>query len=88
MEGLSAEAASLAGQVLNAIAARVPWLIGGAADLGPSTKTRLGDHAGDFEPPGGGGGAGNYRGCNLHFGVREHAMCAISNGLALSGSAP
>lgn len=84
--GLATREAS--GQVLNVIAARVPWLIGGAADLGPSTKTRLGDHAGDFEPPGGGGGAGDYQGRNLHFGVREHAMCAISNGLALSGLRP
>ena len=66
------------GQVLNAIAARYPWLIGGAADLAPSTKTHLTfEAAGDFE-------AGTYGGRNLHFGIREHAMGAIVNGLALS----
>ena len=65
------------GLVLNAIARNVPWLIGGAADLAPSTKTRLTfDGAGDFE-------AGNYEGRNLHFGIREHAMGAILNGMAL-----
>ncbi len=70
---------SLGGKALNAIAAHYPWLIGGAADLAPSTKTRLTfEGAGDFE-------AGNYGGRNLHFGIREHAMGAIVNGLALSG---
>ncbi|HEX7943389.1 MAG TPA: transketolase, partial [Phenylobacterium sp.] len=70
------------GQVLNAIAARVPWLLGGAADLAPSTKTRLdGEAAGDFQ-------AASYGGRNFHFGVREHAMAAIANGLALSGLRP
>lgn len=65
-------------KVLNAIAARVPSLIGGSADLAPSTKTRLTfEAAGDFE-------AGKYGGRNLHFGVREHAMGTILNGLALS----
>lgn len=65
-------------KVLNALAARHPWLIGGAADLAPSTKTRLTfEAAGDFE-------AGHYGGRNLHFGIREHAMGAILNGLALS----
>ena len=65
------------GLVLNAVARNVPWLIGGAADLAPSTKTRLTfDGAGDFE-------AGNYGGRNLHFGIREHAMGAILNGMAL-----
>jgi len=64
--------------VLNAIAPRYPWLIGGAADLAPSTKTRLTfEEAGDFE-------ADKYGGRNLHFGIREHAMGAILNGLALS----
>jgi transketolase len=65
-------------KVLNAIAQRVPWLIGGSADLAPSTKTRLtfGD-AGDFT-------AKHYAGRNLHFGIREHAMGSILNGLALS----
>jgi transketolase len=69
-------------KVLNAIAERYPWLIGGAADLAPSTKTRLlCEGAGDFE-------AGEYGGRNLHFGIREHAMGAILNGLALSGIRP
>jgi transketolase len=64
--------------VLNAIAKNVPWLIGGSADLAPSTKTRLTfDGAGDFE-------ADNYHGRNLHFGIREHAMSSILNGLTLS----
>jgi transketolase len=64
--------------VLNAVAQRLPWLIGGAADLAPSTKTRLTfEAAGDFE-------AEKYGGRNMHFGVREHAMGAIVNGLALS----
>jgi transketolase len=67
------------GAVLNAIARRCPWLIGGAADLAPSTKTRLtAEGAGDFE-------AGAYGGRNLHFGIREHAMGAVVNGLTLSG---
>ena len=65
------------GLVLNAIAKNVPWLMGGAADLAPSTKTRLTfDGAGDFQ-------ADNYAGRNLHFGIREHAMGAILNGMAL-----
>ena len=73
-------------KVLNAIAAKMPWLIGGAADLAPSTKTHLGfDFAGEFQPgTGSGADADNRRGRNLHFGVREHAMCAIASGLALS----
>jgi transketolase len=66
------------GKVLNAIARRYPWLIGGAADLAPSTKTRLtAADAGEFE-------SSNYAGRNLHFGIREHAMGAILNGIALS----
>ena len=63
-------------KVLNAIAASVPWLIGGSADLAPSTKTRMAE-GGDFE-------AGSYHGRNFHFGIREHAMGAILNGMALS----
>ena len=64
-------------QVLNTIAKRVPWLMGGSADLAPSTKTRLSfDGAGDFQ-------AGNPSGRNLHFGIREHAMAAILNGMSL-----
>ncbi len=70
------------GTVLNAIAKRVPWLIGGAADLAPSTKTRLTfDSAGDFN-------ATNRGGKNFHFGIREHAMGAILNGMALSKIRP
>jgi transketolase len=65
-------------KVLNVLAQNVPWLIGGAADLAPSTKTRLTfDGAGDFE-------AGSYSGRNFHFGIREHSMCSILNGLSLS----
>ena len=65
-------------KVLNAIARRVPWLLGGSADLAPSTKTRLTfEGAGDF-------GATNRAGRNFHFGVREHAMGSALNGLALS----
>lgn len=70
------------GKVLNAIAARVPWIIGGAADLAPSTKTNLKfEGAGSFE-------ADNYAGRNLHFGIREHVMGAAVNGLALSNLRP
>ena len=65
------------GKVLNAIAKNVPWLIGGAADLAPSTKTRLDfDGAGDLS-------ADHPGGRNVHFGVREHAMASILNGLSL-----
>jgi transketolase len=70
------------GKVLNAIARNVPWLIGGAGDLAPSTKTRLTfDGAGDLE-------ADNPGGRNMHFGVREHAMGAVVNGLSLSKLRP
>ena len=65
------------GKVLNAVAKNVPWLIGGSADLAPSTKTLLKD-AGSFE-------RGEYGGRNFHFGIREHAMGAILNGMSLSG---
>jgi transketolase len=74
-KGLATRVSS--GQVLNALGKRVPWLMGGSADLAPSTKTRLTfEEAGDVsaETPGG---------RNLHFGVREHAMAAILNGMAL-----
>jgi transketolase len=64
-------------KVLNAIAKNIPWVIGGSADLAPSTKTRLTfDGAGDFS-------AENYAGRNFHFGIREHAMGAILNGMSL-----
>ncbi len=70
------------GQVLNKIAPRVPWLVGGAADLAPSTKTRLTfEGAGDLQ-------ADTPLGRNFHFGVREHAMGSICNGLALSKLRP
>ena len=66
------------GKVLNAIASHHPWLIGGAADLSPSTKTKLlFEGAGDLE-------ADTPGGRNMHFGIREHAMGAVLNGLALS----
>jgi transketolase len=66
------------GKVLNAVAKRVPWLIGGSSDLAPSNKSRLTfDGAGDFS-------ADDRAGRNLHFGVREHAAAAVANGLALS----
>ena len=69
-------------KVLNTIAQGVPWLIGGAADLAPSTKTRLTlADAGDLN-------AGHHGARNLHFGVREHAMGAIVNGLSLSKIRP
>jgi transketolase len=66
------------GQVLNVLAQNIPWLLGGSADLAPSNKTALKfAGAGDFEPATPGGR-------NLHFGVREHGMAAIVNGLTLS----
>ncbi|MBK8470434.1 MAG: transketolase [Actinomycetales bacterium] len=70
------------GMVLNAIGAKVPWLVGGSADLAPSTKTLMTfDGAGDFS-------ASDRAGRNLHFGVREHAAGCIANGLALSKVRP
>jgi len=79
-KGLAGRDAS--GKVENAIAKHLPWLIGGAADLAPSTKTRLTfDGAGDLE-------ANNYGGRNMHFGIREHAMGSILNGLSLSKLRP
>jgi len=70
------------GKVLNAIAQVVPWLVGGSADLAPSTKTRLTfEGAGDFM-------AGKYGGRNFHFGIREHAMTSILNGMSLSKLRP
>ena len=73
-------------KLLNTLAQRIPWLLGGSADLWPSTRTRLTfDGAGEFQQPGNGG---DYRGRNFHFGVREHAMAAAANGLALSGLRP
>jgi transketolase len=69
-------------KVLNAVAKNIPWLIGGSADLAPSTKTRLTfAGAGDFS-------AENYAGRNFHFGIREHAMGAILNGMSLAKVRP
>ncbi len=66
------------GKVLNALAQNIPWLVGGSADLAPSTRTTLKfEGAGDFQ-------AGSPGGRNFHFGIREHAMAAIVNGLSLS----
>jgi transketolase len=66
------------GKALNAVAQRVPWLLGGSSDLAPSNKSRLTfEGAGDFS-------AEDRAGRNLHFGVREHAAAAVANGLALS----
>ncbi len=67
------------GKVLNAVAKAVPWMVGGSADLAKSNKSRLTfDGAGDFQ-------AATPGGRNVHFGVREHAMGAVINGMALSG---
>lgn len=84
------------GKVMNAMAPSVPSLVGGSADLDPSTFTAL-DKLGDFHPPldaredahenaeGSAGGGWSHAGRNLHFGVREHAMGAIANGLSAHG---
>ncbi len=75
-KGMATRAAS--SKALNAFAPRIPWLIGGAGDLAPSTTTAMTfEGAGDFEP-------GHFSGRNLHFGIREHAMAATLNGVALS----
>src|SRR5215510_14870467 len=80
LKGVAGRDAS--GKVLNAVAQNVPWLLGGAADLAPSTKTRLTfAEAGDFT-------AGNYSGRNLHFGIREHAMASVLNGMSLAKVRP
>ena len=68
------------GQVLNKLAAKIPYLLGGSADLAPSTKTNL-KGLGDFEST-------DYAGRNFHFGIREHAMGAVCNGMALSKLRP
>ena len=89
-KGMKTRVAS--GQVISAIAPKLPSLIGGSADLDPSTHTALKD-AGDFESPdrasgdtqGSSGGGWHYAGRNLHFGVREHGMGAILNGLSVHG---
>ncbi len=89
-KGMATRVAS--GKVMNAIAPRVPALTGGSADLDPSTHTAL-KGLGDFNPAAGkdvdtqgsAGGGWSYAGRNLHFGVREHAMGAIVNGMAAHG---
>jgi len=89
-KGMATRVAS--GKVMNAIAPRLPALTGGSADLDPSTHTAL-KGLGDFDPAaekgidtqGSAGGGWSYAGRNLHFGVREHAMGAIVNGLAAHG---
>lgn len=91
-KGMATRVAS--GKIMNAIAPRLPALIGGSADLDPSTYTAL-NGLGDFEPSGAAardkqgsdGGGWSYAGRNLHFGVREHAMGSIMNGLAAHGGA-
>ena len=90
-KGMATRAAS--GKVMNALAPRLPALTGGSADLDPSTFTAL-KGFGDFNPPatpqddtqGSTGGGWSYAGRNVHFGVREHAMGAIVNGLAAHGA--
>ena len=80
LKGMAGRVAS--GKVLNAVADHVPWLIGGSADLAPSTKTLImSENAGELS-------ADNPGGRNLHFGVREHAMSAILNGMSLSKVRP
>ena len=77
-DGKGAAGRDVSGKVLNTLARNVPWLLGGSADLAPSTKTRLTfEGAGDFT-------AHDRGGRNFHFGIREHAMGAVMNGLALS----
>ena len=80
-KGLATRVSS--GKVLNAVAREVPWLLGGSADLAPSTKTTL-----TFDEAGGAFSAENPAGRNFHFGIREHAMAAALNGLALCGLRP
>lgn len=79
--GIATRAAS--GEILNAIAAKVPWVLGGAADVAGSTKVVL-DYpdAGEFQPY---GELGDYSGNNMRYGIREHGMCAVVNGMVLSG---
>jgi transketolase len=89
-KGMATRGAS--GKVLNAIGARLPMLLGGSADLNPSTQTVI-KGAGDFQNPnfkpgdtqGAAGGVWGYEGRNLHFGVREHAMGSVANGMAAHG---
>jgi transketolase len=77
-KGLATRVSS--GKVLNAFAKRIPWLLGGSADLAPSTKTLL-----TFDEAGGDFSEDNPAGRNFHFGVREHGMAAAVNGMVLCG---
>lgn len=77
-KGMASRASS--GKVLNAFAKTIPWLLGGSADLAPSTKTLL-----TFDEAGGDLSADNPGGRNLRYGVREHAMAATVNGMTLCG---
>ncbi|GBQ93053.1 transketolase [Asaia krungthepensis] len=80
-KGVASRASS--GKLINAVAKNIPWMIGGSADLSPSTKTNLTfEGAGSFQPPQWGG---TYGGRNVHFGIREHVMGSICNGMALAG---
>jgi transketolase len=80
VKGLAGREAS--GKVLNVLAQNIPWFLGGSADLGPSNKTLLKyEGAGNFQPE-------SYGGKNLHYGVREHSMAAIVNGMSLSKLRP
>ena len=89
-KGVATRAAG--GKIMNALAPHVPFLIGGSADLNPSTNTVL-QGRGNFQPPrpeeapvqGAESGPWSYSGANIHFGVREHAMGSILNGIALHG---
>jgi transketolase len=89
-KGVATRAAG--GQVINAIASQVPSLMGGSADLNPSTNTAMKER-GNFQSPGSGdetvqgsvSGSWGYEGANIAFGVREHAMASILNGMALHG---
>jgi transketolase len=79
-KGIATRASS--GKILNVVAQQVPWLVGGSADLAPSTLTlQTFEGSSDFEP-------GNPGGRNLHFGIREHGMAAALNGMALSKIRP
>jgi transketolase len=79
-KGMATRATS--GKLINAIAPNFPWMVGGSADLAPSNVTNMSDpDAGEFGP-------GNYGGRVFHFGIREHSMAAICNGMSLSGLRP
>ncbi len=76
-DGKAIATRSASGKVLNAIAPKVPWLIGGSADLGPSTNTLIANHGYLAKD--------NYANRNIAWGIREHAMCSCSSGMALHG---